>query len=235
MDDVEWIREGLRRSGKSRAALAQALGRAPSAITSLLGPEKPSDKRGQDKKGGRPQKPRQLKSHEISTIAEFLGIEPPLAYNLRRVPVMLARRQAVATALLESGGTQDQREIAVTEGDTSSVAALGLQGGAMLGLKAGTWLFFHDEPILENFDNLAERLCVIYLDSDEVIVGTIRPSLYGGRFDTLDFFERKDVLARLVVKAAAVTAMIPPPTSELYLNDSEIPETREILKAGKTA
>ncbi|MFY9291652.1 MAG: hypothetical protein WAP03_13275 [Methylorubrum rhodinum] len=233
MDDLEWIREGLRRSGKSRVALAEALGRAPSAITSLLGPEKPSERKVRSSKQGRHAKPRQLKSHEVSIIAKFLGIEPPEAYNQRRVPVMFACKQTAAPALLEKIGPQEHREIAVTEGDTSSVAALGLKGGSMLGMKDGTWLFFFGEEVANDLSALNEHLCVCYLSRNEVIVGTLRPSRYDGRFDILDFLERKDYLAQEIVRAAPIMAMVPPPISESYLDGEPSHAAPGILKIRK--
>ena len=33
---VDWIRSGLKRTGKTRSGLAKALGRSPSAVTDLL-------------------------------------------------------------------------------------------------------------------------------------------------------------------------------------------------------
>lgn len=58
---VEWIRAGLKQTGKKQNALASHLGIAHTQITSLL-------------KGNR-----NLKVDEIPRIAEFLGIDPPNA------------------------------------------------------------------------------------------------------------------------------------------------------------
>ncbi|MFO1147766.1 MAG: S24 family peptidase [Alsobacter sp.] len=52
--DIEWIKRGLLKKGKTQSGLAHALGRAPSAITALLKGE------------------RQLKANEIRTIADYL-------------------------------------------------------------------------------------------------------------------------------------------------------------------
>jgi hypothetical protein len=71
-DDLEWIRAGLEKSGKTRSGLAAALKRAPSMATALL-------------KGGR-----QLKASEVQAIADYLEVEPPahlLAPELTRVPL----------------------------------------------------------------------------------------------------------------------------------------------------
>lgn len=59
MDDLDWIRRGLEKPGKTQTGLAKALGRSPSMITTLL-------------KGGR-----LLKVREVGKIAEYLGVEPP--------------------------------------------------------------------------------------------------------------------------------------------------------------
>lgn len=59
--DIEWIKKGLTKPGKSNSGLAKALGRAPSAVTALLN-------------GGR-----QIKASEVAIIARYLDIEAPLA------------------------------------------------------------------------------------------------------------------------------------------------------------
>ena len=56
---VDWIRAGLKRTGKTRSGLAKALGRSPSAVTDLLNGH------------------RRLRADEIATVSEYLGIEPP--------------------------------------------------------------------------------------------------------------------------------------------------------------
>ena len=56
---VDWIRSGLKRTGKTRSGLAKALGRSPSAVTDLLNGN------------------RRLRADEIATVSDYLGIEPP--------------------------------------------------------------------------------------------------------------------------------------------------------------
>lgn len=56
--DVEWIKKGLEKEGKTRAGLAKALGRNPSMVTNLLKGE------------------RQLKISEVARIANYLGVLP---------------------------------------------------------------------------------------------------------------------------------------------------------------
>ena len=56
---VDWIRAGLKRTGKTRSGLAKALGRSPSAVTDLLNGH------------------RRLRADEIAIVSEYLGVEPP--------------------------------------------------------------------------------------------------------------------------------------------------------------
>ena len=56
---VDWIRAGLKRTGKTRSGLAKALGRSPSAVTDLLNGH------------------RRLRADEIAIVSDYLGIEPP--------------------------------------------------------------------------------------------------------------------------------------------------------------
>lgn len=57
--DVEWIREGLRKPGKTQRGLAAALGVNASAVTRLLAGS------------------RQLKAAEIPAVAAYLDLKPP--------------------------------------------------------------------------------------------------------------------------------------------------------------
>jgi phage repressor protein C with HTH and peptisase S24 domain len=65
-DRIAWIREGLKKPGKNQVGLAAALGRAPSAVTSLL------------------QGTRRLMADEIPVIAAYLEVEPP--FDPARLP-----------------------------------------------------------------------------------------------------------------------------------------------------
>jgi phage repressor protein C with HTH and peptisase S24 domain len=59
MDQVDWIRAGLAKPGKTQSGLAKALGRAPSAVTALLKGE------------------RELKAREVAVVAAYLEVLPP--------------------------------------------------------------------------------------------------------------------------------------------------------------
>lgn len=91
MTDIEWIRKGLERPGKTQVGLAKALDRAPSAVSNLL-------------KGAR-----ELKQREVARIAQYLEIEPPadagepMRDGPRPLPEFLGERDLKVFAAVEGG------------------------------------------------------------------------------------------------------------------------------------
>src|SRR5947209_9304674 len=59
MDELDWIRKGLEKPGKTQTGLARAMGVAPSAVTQML--------KGQ----------RDLKYRELRPVIDYLGVAPP--------------------------------------------------------------------------------------------------------------------------------------------------------------
>lgn len=57
--DIEWIRAGLDKPGKTKAGLAKAISRHPAVVTNILSGK------------------RELKAREISVIARYLEVDPP--------------------------------------------------------------------------------------------------------------------------------------------------------------
>ncbi len=85
---VDWIREGLRQTRKTRSGLAKALGRSPSAVTDLLNGT------------------RRLRAEEIAIAADYLGVEPPRlvgggrpSHPTGRVPLDAASPSTVAVQI----------------------------------------------------------------------------------------------------------------------------------------
>ena len=70
---VDWIRDALRETGKTRSGLAKALGRSPSAVTDLLNGS------------------RRLRADEIAIAAAYLGVEPPRLVGGGRQPSQQAK------------------------------------------------------------------------------------------------------------------------------------------------
>lgn len=112
--DVTWIKKGLEKPGKKKGDLAAALGRAPSAVSSLL-------------KGDR-----EIKAHEIAIIADYLEVQPPgpashsatLSPTSTVAPVSGNRMQVVMAGIVEAGAfrefddaNQDEPETITTDAD----------------------------------------------------------------------------------------------------------------------
>lgn len=57
--DLQWIIDGLKKPGKTKTGLADAIGRAPSAVTALLNGK------------------RELKAREVKVVANYLEVDPP--------------------------------------------------------------------------------------------------------------------------------------------------------------
>ena len=97
---VDWIRAGLKHTGKTRSGLAKALGRSPSAVTDLLNGH------------------RRLRADEIAIVAEFLGIEPPrlLGGGSRPMPedARVIRTEPRPFTLADMAGSQ--RSVSLLEG-----------------------------------------------------------------------------------------------------------------------
>lgn len=68
--DIEWIIEGLKKPGKSKIALAKAMGKSPNVVTGIL------------------QGYRQIKAREIEIIARYLEVDPPYAQTIIAPPVI---------------------------------------------------------------------------------------------------------------------------------------------------
>lgn len=197
MDDgLDWIREGLRRPGKTQSGLAKAFGRAPSAITALL-------------KNGR-----QLKAHEIATAARYLGVAPPPgAYEPER-PSAPARRTARIVGYVGAGAEAhnyavaqgDLDEAPAPDGATEATVAVEIRGDS-LGSMFDRWLVYYDEVRRPVTADLVGRLCVVGLADGRVLIkkiGKERDGLY-----TL-LSEREPPIEDAAIEwAARVTQMAP--------------------------
>ena len=85
--DLDWIREGLHRPGKTQRGLAEALGVDASAISRLLNGT------------------RQLKAAEIATVARYLDTDPPA--NLASAPPVTPAATPLAYAPSVMHGPRD--------------------------------------------------------------------------------------------------------------------------------
>src|ERR1700735_634443 len=127
---VDWIREGLRQTRKTRSGLAKALGRSPSAVTDLLNGT------------------RRLRAEEIAIAAEYLGVEPPRLVGGGRprhpsgkVPrVGCVGAGAMAHCYADGQGRFD--EVPAPDAASPSTVAVQIRGHS-LGALFDNWLVFY--------------------------------------------------------------------------------------------
>ena len=158
---VDWIREGLKQTRKTRSGLAKALGRSPSAITDLLNGS------------------RRLRAEEIAVVADYLGIEPPrlvgggrAQHPTGKVPLVgFVGAGAVAHYYGDGQGPFDD----VAAPDAASVNTVAVQiRGHSLGALFDNWLVFYDDIHDPPGDSLVGRMCVCGLADGRVLIKALK-------------------------------------------------------------
>jgi hypothetical protein len=188
---LDWIKEGLKKPGKTRSGLARALNRAPSSITSLL------------------QGKRELKTREVRVIADYLGFGPlgeietaPGLPVVRVVGYVGAGAKAHFYAVAQG----DLDEVAAPEGATAETVAVEVRGSS-LGALFDSWLVFYDDVRRPVTSDLIGKLCVVGLADERVLVKKIKRA-HDGLYDLVSNTEDpiKDVP---IDWAAKVKIMVP--------------------------
>lgn len=185
---VEWIAEGLKKTGKSKKGLAQALGRFPSAISDLL--------------AGR----RRLRAEEISTIAEYLEVQPPDYSGPGKSP-MVGYVGAGAEAHLFNDGQGPFGMVDAPDGSTDATVAVEIRGES-LGSFFDRWLVFYDDVRDPPTMDLIGKLCVIGLPDGRVLIKKLAKGSQAGLFTLLSQFE-SPIFDQSIMWAAKVKDMRP--------------------------
>lgn len=204
VDGLEWIREGLKKPGKTQSGLAATLKRAPSAITALL-------------KGGR-----ELKAREIRLIAAYLEVTPP-RFEPDDVPVIGLAGAGPDGTVLFSTGDGNLGAAPVPPGWTEETVALEVRGNSMRGIAFDGWYIYYDNRQAPLSDDMLGEPCVIGLSDGRVLVKVPFRGRLPGRFDLESSNPAFPTMRDVPVEwAALVTAIVPrraakghpPPTSE---------------------
>ncbi len=169
---VDWIRDGLKETRKTRSGLAMALGRSPSAITDLLNGS------------------RRLRAEEIAIVAEYLGVEPPRLvgggrpqHPLGRVPLVgYVGAGAIAHFYADAQGPFD--EVEAPDSASPSTVAVQIRGHS-LGALFDNWLVFYDDVQEQPDDRLVGRMCVCRLTDGRVLVKGLKRSQVPGLWTLL--------------------------------------------------
>lgn len=173
---VDWIRTGLKETGKTRSALAKALGRSPSAVTDLLNGS------------------RRLRADEIAIAAEFLGVEPPRLVGGGRQPRRDAKVPLVgyvgagAVAHFYADGQGPFDEVAAPDAASVKTVAVQIRGHS-LGALFDNWIVFYDDVHNPPGDDLVGRMCVCGLADGRVLIKALKRSQHGGLWNLLSNIE----------------------------------------------
>src|SRR5271154_2466464 len=173
---VDWIREGLRQTRKTRSGLAMALGRSPSAVTDLLNGT------------------RRLRAEEIAIAAEYLGVEPPRlvgggrpSHPSGKVPLVgYVGAGAIAHFYADGQGPFD--EVSAPDAASGRTGAGQIRGHS-LGALFDNWLVFYDDVRDPPDDDLIGRMCVCGLADGRVLIKALKRSQIAGLWNLLSNLE----------------------------------------------
>lgn len=189
-DDLDWIREGLKKPGKTQTGIAAALKRAPSAVTALL-------------KGDR-----ELKAREIRVIADYLEVEPP-AFEPEGVPIVGLVGAGPDGSVVFSEGDGELGFAPVPPGWTESTVAVEVRGDSMRGIALDGWLVYYDDRKGILTPEMLGEPCIIGLADGRVLM-KIPYEGRDGLFDLVSSNQVYDVMRDQVVEwASLVTAIVP--------------------------
>lgn len=183
--DLETIKEALDRPGKSKGGLAQALGRSPAVVTSIL-------------KGERP-----IKLEEIPKIEGYLGIGSRQAV-VRVVGYVGAGAGAHYYAL----SPDDLEAVPAPPGATPNTVAVEIRG-ASLGPHFDHWLAFYDDVRRPLTEDLIGHLCVIGLSDERVLIKKVEKGAKKGLFRLLSNVGEAPIENVPIEWAARVRNMMP--------------------------
>lgn len=159
--DLDLIRQGLTKPGKSKGGLARVLGRSPAVVTEIL-------------KGNRP-----VRLEEVPKIEDYLEIGPRQA----RVPIV-GYVGAGAAAVYYVIDPDDLDSVPAPDGSTLQTVAVEIRGSS-LGPLFDRWLAFYDDVRRPLTEDLIGQLCVVGLSDERTLIKRIEKGVKTGLFRLL--------------------------------------------------
>lgn len=156
--DLEIIKEALKKPGKSKGGLAQALGRSPAVVTSILNGKRP------------------VRIDEIPKIESYLEIG-----NGQAVVRLVGYVGAGGTAYYYALPPDDLDTVAAPPGTTPRTVAVEIRG-ASLGPHFDRWLAFYDDLRRPITEDLIGHLCVVGLSDERVLIKKVEKGAKKGLF-----------------------------------------------------
>lgn len=216
MDPKQWIRDVVdsgdgRERGKTRAGLARALNRAPSAVNRLLDGDQ------------------ELKVSDIAAISDYLEVEPPPFHRSRFVPLLGKVAGGNSQAILYGDNGAPLDWIAVPYFGDLARAVLEVEGDSMRGVAGHGFFVFIDRPHAPPTPDQMDKLCVCELGDGQRVVKTLHASRYEGRYD-LHSASGEHLIAQTVRWAAEVVNIVPGAAASRLERRSEMGDAGEFLK-----
>lgn len=182
----EMERAFARRPDKRKDELATRLGLSPSAVSDML---------------TRTRKPRNIRAAEVQVIREYLELDP--------IVKVVGFVGAGSEAHFYGEASDDPADyVPAPAGAGGDTVAVEIRGDS-LGPAFDGWLAFYDdrqEPISES---LYGRLCIVGLDTGQVLIKIPRPAREKGLFHLFPNAGGDVILDARVIWAAQVTMMEP--------------------------
>lgn len=201
MDDLQWIIDGLKQPGKTRAGLAKALKRAPSAITNMLNGK------------------RALKASEIKTVQDYLAADHGHILSERVAADLDDGGEREKTPVVGYVGAASKAHFyAVSQGElervpapdyaTARTVAVEIRGKS-LGPFFDRWLVFYDDVRSPITDDLIGALCVVGLNDDRILIKKVAKQQNGNftLYSQLD--SEPPIKDAIIAWAARVRGMTP--------------------------
>jgi hypothetical protein len=181
--ELDEIVEGLKKPGKSKKGLAEALGRQPSAVTALLHGE------------------REIKAREVPIIRAYLELD-----GERTVP-LVGFVGAGAEAHYYDRQQDELDRVPAPDGMSPETVAVEIRGES-LGALFDRWLVYYDQVERPVTPELIGKLCVVGLADGRVLIKKIQRSKARGLFHLISNTEAP--LTDVAIEwAARVTSMQP--------------------------
>lgn len=177
------------RPEKKKTELAKRLGLQPSAITDML----------------KKDKPRRIREKEIPIIRRYLGLE-----DENMVPIVGSVGAGSEAHFYALASDDPGERVPAPAGASPDTVAVEIRGDS-LGPAFNGWLAFYDDRQEHLTPNLHGRLCVVGLDTGQVLIKLPRPARLKGRYHLFSNGPGEPILDARVVWAARIIDMKPKP------------------------
>ena len=165
--DIEWIRKGLAKKGKTQTGLARAMNIAHSQISRLLSGD------------------RQLKAREIPVIAAYLEELPPSGPTRKIRITGYVAAGAEIFELQEDENETDLNEVDAPPGATEDMVAVEVRGDSLPGYAEDAWVVYYRNRKENPDDSMIGKLCVVWLPDGKQLIRKLYPGREPGLFNLL--------------------------------------------------